>query len=203
MPEDMKTAKGGTEEDMSREDEEKASLETFEITMDKRADLAVSMGVALIGAFVLIATRGIRAGSIPDPITSRGMPNVVGVFLIIVGIVLAARQLLTWSELPGHLVPEEGQADEKGYPASWVRAISIILLSVVWNWLLRPLGFLIITPLYLLAALWCMNVRSWRKLIGFSIIFTVTTWGIFGPLLGVRFPLGPLDHLARSLGLIA
>ena len=76
------------------------------------------MVIVLLGVFMLIAARDIRAGSIPDPITSRGLPNIMGVFLIIGGIILAVRQLLNWSELPGHLVPEEGQEDEKGYPAS-------------------------------------------------------------------------------------
>ena len=112
------------------------------------------------------------------------------------------RQFLHWSELPGHLVPEEGQEDEKGYPASWGRAFAIILASVLWEWLLQPLGFLIVMPLYLLVSSWVMGVRSWVKIIGFSAIYTFSTWVMFGPILGIRIPLGPLEPLARSLRLI-
>jgi hypothetical protein len=151
---------------------------------------------------MLIAACDIETGLMPDQITSRGMPDITGVFLIIVGIVLAVRQLLHWSELPGHLVPEEGQEDEKGYPATWVRSFGVILLSVLWAWFLRPLGFLIATPLYLFFSAWVMGERSWGSIIAFSVIFSASIWVIFGPVLGIRFPLGPLNHLALSLGLI-
>ena len=73
---------------------------------------------------------------------------------------------------------------------------------MLWELLLDPLGFLIITPLYLVACSLVMGVRSWRKIIGFSIVYSVASWFGFGSLLGVRLPLGPFDHLARSLGLI-
>jgi len=201
MSEDVKTVKSGTGDNRSREDEEKASREALGITMDKRMDLAVAVGVAIVGALMLIGIRGMRRGTVPDPVTSRGLPILVGVFLAIGGIVQAVRQLLTWRVLPGHLVPEEGQEDEKGYPASWVRAISIILLSWIWGVFLIPLGILIITPLCLVAGSLLMGEREWGKIIAFSIIFSFANWVIFGPLLGIRFPLGPLNHWAVSLGL--
>ena len=202
MSEDGKTARSGTGDNRSREDEEKASREALGITMDKRMDLAVAVGVAIVGALMLIGIRGMRRGTVPDPVTSRGLPILVGAFLAIGGIVQAVRQLLTWRVLPGHLVPEEGQEDERGYPSSAIRAIIIILLSMLWELLLDPLGFLIITPLYLVACSLVMGVRSWRKIIGFSLVYSVASWFGFGSLLGVRLPLGPFDHLARSLGLI-
>ena len=168
--------------------------------MDKRCDLAVSIFTVLLGIFVLIAARKIRTGLVVDPITPRGLPNMMGAILIIGGFILAVQQLLNWSKLPGHLVPEEGQEDEVGYPVSAARAIGIILLSAVWEGLLPRLGYLIITPLYLIACSWVMSVRSWKKVIGFSVIYTVASWVIFGPLLGVRIPLGTFGPLFESLG---
>jgi F0F1-type ATP synthase assembly protein I len=50
--------------------------------------------------------------------------------------------------------------------------ISVILVSFLWGWLLKPLGFLISTPLCLVVALLIMGVRSWVKNIAFSIIFS-------------------------------
>jgi hypothetical protein len=47
-----------------------------------------------------------------------------------------------------------------------------------------------------------MGERSWGSIIAFSVIFAVSIWVIFGPILGIRFPLGPLSHLALSLGLV-
>lgn len=202
MTENAKTAKSGVNEQTNGGDEETASLEKIDITMDKRIDLAVSVGIILFAVFMIIEARNIDLGTYLDPITPRGLPVITGALLIIGGIVQAVRQLWTWRVLPGHLVLEEGQEDEKGHPVSAVRAMIIILLSILWELLLYPLGFLIITPVYLVACSLVMGVRSWRKIIGFSIILTVGLWYGFGPLMGVRMPLGPLENLVRSLGLI-
>jgi hypothetical protein len=202
MAEDVKTANSGTNESTTPDEKEKAPWEKLAITMDKRADLAVSLVTVSVGAFLLIASRDIRPGSVTDPVTSRGIPEILGLFLVIGGMVRVITRLLSWSQLPGHLVPEEGQEDEQGYPASWARAIGVIFVSLLWGWLLKPLGFLFITPVYLSVTLWIMGVRSWVKIAAFTIIYTVTAWVIFGPLLGSRIPLGPLTALARSLGLI-
>jgi hypothetical protein len=203
MTEETKTAIDSTNENVYREEESKTFLEELEITMDKRIDSAVAAAIVLLGLFLLIATRYIREGSMPDPLTARGLPYVTGLFLVIGGIIQVVRQVLTWSEIPGNMVPEEGQADEKGYPASWVPCFSIIALSFMWEWLLKPLGFLIVTPLYIFISSLIMGEREWLKIIAFSIIFSLANWIIFGPLLGIRFPLGPLNHLALSLGLVS
>ena len=198
MNEDVRFARNGANESAGLEQEENDSQQDLEITMDKRCDLALAVGTGLLGVFILVASRNIRAGLLHDPITSRGLPIMTGILLIIGGIALTVRELLTWSVLPGHLVPEEGQTDEKGYPASWVRAFGIILASFLWQWLLKPLGFLIDTPFYLLASSWIMGVKSWVRIISFSILFTVLVWAIFHPLLYIRLPLGPLEDWAGS-----
>ena len=202
MTEDAKVAKGSTNENTSGKEDERAFLETLSITMDKRIDLALDVAIVLLGGFILVASRDVRLGLTPDPITSRGMPEIVGAFLVIAGIVLGAMRLRTWSALPGHLVLEEGKGDEEGHPASWVRAFGIILAAWLSVWLLKPLGFLIVTPLFLFAFLLIMGVRSWGKRIAFPTIYTLATWYIFSQLLKIILPLGPFAPLARSLGLM-
>jgi hypothetical protein len=200
--EDTDTETSGTIENPTQGDEKKAPPRMMPITMDKRGELVGPLAAFLLGVFMLIETRTFRRGMIPDMITSKGLPNITAILLIIGGVVQAFRQFRSWLEIPGNFVPEEGQEDEKGYPASAVRAISIMLLSFLWAWLLRPLGFLISTPLCLLIASWIMHVRSWPKVIAFSMIFSVANWYVFGPVLGIRLPLGPLEDFALSLGLI-
>ena len=189
-------------ENTVQRDEKKPSPRMMPITMDKRGELVGPVAAVLLGMLMLIETRTFRKGMIPDMITSKGLPNITAILLIIGGVIQAFRQIRTWPTIPGPFLPEEGQEDEKEYPASAVRAVSVILVSFLWGWLLKPLGFLISTPLCLSAALLIMGVRSWVKIIAFSIIFSFANWYIFGPLLGIRFPLGPLEDLALSLGLI-
>jgi len=201
MPEITQTAKGSTNEVTSREDEGKPSLEKLEITMDKRVDLAVALGIVLVGALVLIMARNIRAGSIPDPIGSRGLANITGSFLIIFGIALAVLRLISWSALPGNLVPNDGQLDEEGYPASTLRYFATALSALLWVWLMKPLGFIIVTPLFMLALILLMGTRSKIKLIFFPTLFSLVLWYAFSQPLHVILPLGPLTLIARSLGL--
>jgi hypothetical protein len=201
MAKDTQVTQGGVHEEATLEGEEKPSLETLNITMDKRIDLALTIVFILMGVFMIKEARGFRSGKQPDWFTSRGFPILAGGLLILEGVALAAIRLITWSKLPGNCVPEEGQEDEKGYPVSWVRCMLVILLSFMWEWFLIPLGLLIVTPLYLILCLWVMGERSWVILIVFSIIFTLANWITFGPLLGIRFPLGPLTNFLYSLGL--
>jgi putative tricarboxylic transport membrane protein len=195
MAEDAKAAGSGT-------DEERAPRIKVSMTMDKRIELAVSVVIILLGVFIVTQARGFRTGLVQDPISPRGLPMMLGAFLILGGSIVGAVRLATWSALPGHFVPAEGRQDEEGHPASGVRALSIAAAGMIWLWLLDPLGYLIITPLYLVLILLFLKVRSWKMLIGFSVIYTVASWVIFGPVLGIRFPLGPLEPLALSLGLI-
>jgi hypothetical protein len=182
-------------------EKENNPLEKLSITMDKRIDLAVSLGVALLGAFIVIEARDIRLGMVPDPITSRGMVNITGIFLIILGLFLAIARLVNWSALPGNLIPAEGQPDEEGHPASSLRYFGIALAGLLWVWLIKSLGFLIVMPLVLFAILLLMNVRSRMKLVAFPVIFTLLTWYMFSQLLSIIIPLGPFTSFARSLGL--
>jgi hypothetical protein len=151
MTKDAKTEKTNVSEDISPDDEVRITPEKLGITMDKRVNMAVAAVVAIIGGGILATARNIRRGAIRDPLTEKGLPDAVGIFLLIAGIVLIVNQLRTWSVLPGHFTVEEGKKDEEGYPASCVRAFSIVAASMLWVWLLNPLGYLIATLLFMAA----------------------------------------------------
>jgi hypothetical protein len=173
------------------------------IAMDKRIDTAVAAVVVFIGAYICYTATSFRIGNFPDPITPRGLPYFLGGFLIVVGLLLIARRIITWSALPGVLVVSEGTDDEPGHPASFIRAAAIVVLTFLWLWLLRPVGYLIISPIILAAMLWVMNVRSKAVLVLFPLGFSLFIWLIFGVIFHIHIPLGPLTALARSWGLVA
>jgi hypothetical protein len=104
--------------------------------------------------------------------------------------------------IPGNYTMTEGHEDEPGHPASAVRAFTIFGLCVLWAVLLKPVGFLLVTPPVLAAILWMMDVREPKKLAAFSLLFTLGLWLVFSEILGLVFPYGPLTALARSWGLI-
>jgi len=117
-------------------------------------------------------------------------------------VVTAVRQVLTWNRFPGSYTLTAGSPDEPGQPASALRAFGMVALALCFVLLLRPLGFLIVTPAIIFAMLLVMNVRTPGKLIAFPVGFTATIWIAFSQLLGIVLPLGPLTAMARSWGLV-
>lgn len=176
--------------------------EPIRIAMDKRVDLLLALGLAGLGIFICYVASGFRVGVFPDPITPRGLPYITGGFMILAGIVLVIRRILTWSALPGVLVVSEGTDDEPDHPASAWRAAGIMALTFLWVWQLRSVGYLLLSPIVLFGMLWLMNVRSKLALILFPLGFSLIVWIIFSVLLKIIIPLGPLMPLARRWGLV-
>jgi hypothetical protein len=75
MVQDMQTVKRAKSEETirTRKGEEKVSPAKLSLTTDKRIDLAIAVGVALVGLFILVGARNIGRGMIDDPLTSRGL----------------------------------------------------------------------------------------------------------------------------------
>lgn len=181
-------------------DEEQS--DPIKIEMDKRVDLVLSLFWVAFGIMTVVIATGFRVGGFPDPVTARGLPYFTGSYLVIAGIVLAARRIMTWSQIPGRYAVSEGREDEPGYPASWVRSFSVAALIALWAYSLKYAGFLVATPVMMFAMLWLMEVRSRVKLILFPLLFSFFSWLIFSQVLGVILPLGFLSPWARRWGLI-
>lgn len=170
--------------------------------MDKRIDLVLSLLWVAFGVMTVYIASGFRVGGFPDPVTARGLPYFTGSYLVIAGLVLAARRIMTWSQIPGRYAVSEGREDEPGYPSSWLRSFAIAALAALWAYSLRYVGFLLATPVLIFATLWLMEVRSPAKLILFPLVFAFLSWAIFSQVLGVILPMGFLSPWARSWGLI-
>jgi hypothetical protein len=183
-------------------DTEPATIPSLPITMDKRVDLALAVAVAVLGASSIWIATGFRIGNYPDPLTARGVPYILGGFMVVGGLVMAGRRLAGWRQLPGTRVVSEGAEDEPGHPAHSWRAAAVMASSFFWAALLHPAGYLIVTPLALVGMMLAMDVRSLKRLIAFPAGFTLITWTIFSQALNVALPLGPLAPLARKLGLM-
>ena len=171
------------------------------LTLDKRIDLAINVVIILYGIFLIVEARDIPEGMLPDPITSKGMPYLTGVFLIIGGIILGALRLASWSALPGNLVLGEGHEDEEGLPSSWTRVFGIVIVTFLAMALMPYLGYLIAIPIFMIMAVWLMGARTWALVVWFPLIYTIVTWYIFSQPLQFVIPLGFLAPIFRAHGL--
>ena len=168
--------------------EELAGAQGF---VDKRLDLAVTCGVVSIGVFLVWGSFQFRQGLVQqEVISATGLPRFLGIFLIVAGGLLLLRRIRDWNH-SARLVPSEGgDADEPGYPSTFVRPFLFIVVGVLWIFTLEFLGYVIATPLAGLALLLLAEVREWAKLIGIPLGFVVVTWLLFDRLIGITLPPG-------------
>ena len=170
--------------------------------MDARRDLVVSLAVACLGLAILVMTGSIRMGIARDVVGPRAVPYAIGGFLLVAGIVLAARRARRMNPGGGFAVPGEGAPDEQGHPASAWRVGIIMALSAAYAALLVPLGYLIVTPAFVVLAFLAMGERRWGFMAALAAVWTVVTYVVFAQVLSVRMPVGPFAPLFRDLGLI-
>jgi len=166
-------------------------------------ETAIAGGFVGVGAALILLAGSIRPGSIPDPITSAGMPRLAGILLVAFGGVMFVRFLSHWLRHPDSpRVPSEGDNDEPGHPSSFLRPLSAAIAGVLWTWSVSRIGYFLATPLLILAVLRVMDVRSRGKLISVPIGFTAIIWILFAQVLGIGFPLGFMDTPLREIGFI-
>jgi putative tricarboxylic transport membrane protein len=170
--------------------------------MDRRIDIAISIVFILFGIFVILEARTIKTPLFTDPIGPRAFFYGCGVIFILGGLVNVAQRVHGWRLYSSHIVPAEGVTDEPGHPSSFRRAALLALVSLVYVLTLNPVGYLIGTPLYILAGLWILEQRNWWLNIVVGLVFTIFFYIVFAKGLGVWLPVGPFTQIFRDLGWI-
>ncbi len=72
----------------------------------------------------------------------------------------------------------------------------ILILGGCWVYfmVMREIGFLIITPIFLLLFMYTLGLKSWRKCIAGAVVTTAIVYVIFS-LLGLKLPAGILSDI--------
>ena len=172
------------------------------MTMNRRIDLVGSLLIAALGVGVLA-----YGWTYPQPriqydlFGPMGVPMVLGAGLLIGGIAQSLRTVALLRTFGPHGAPE-GTEDEPGFPASGSRGLAFLAGSFVYIAALEPLGYLIATPITLGVALYALHFRTWWKLGLAAVGFTLVGFAVFSSLLSVPVPVGILNDLLVSLGLI-
>jgi putative tricarboxylic transport membrane protein len=170
--------------------------------MDRRIDMAVALGFVLAGLLVIWQATLIKQGVMRDPVGPRAAFYLCGGIMALGGLWVALRNGLALRVGAGILGEAEGTEDTPGHPARFARAAALAGLCFGYALLFNPLGYLIATPLFLLAALRLMGQRQWGWNLLIAVVFTLLAYLVFAKVLGVRMPHGPLTDLFRQLGWI-
>ena len=172
------------------------------MSMDRRADLVGSITMAVLGIGVILYGLGYPPPRNQyDLFGPMGVPMIIGLGLVVGGLFQSVRTWQLLREFGSKAFPE-GSEDEPGHPASSHRAVAFMAGSMVYLFSLPYLGYLVATPVAIAAGLWSLNFRNPVKLVVTAVGFTVVGFALFNNLLSVPVPVGVLNDLLVSLGLI-
>lgn len=150
----------------------------------RKGDIVAGCAVALLGAAVILAASGIR-GDVEERLPPRTLPYVVGFLTLAGGAALAVK---SWRF--------RGQDPEIPWPGreGAVRIAVNLLLLALFTALLDPLGMPVASGLYVASAIWYMDRKRVLAAVLTGTASAVVVYLLFIRLLGLPFPLGPLER---------
>jgi hypothetical protein len=160
--------------------------------VDSRKDLAFALFVIALGITVVSLAYSWPEPLIRDAVGPRAFPYGLGTLFILGGAFIAVQRVRNMNSAGGFQVPGEGNEDEPGYPASGVRAMTMIGLCALYTFLLNPVGFLVVTPPFTALALMLMGERKPVLVTVTSLSFTIVTYVLIDRVLAGRLPDGIL-----------
>ena len=150
---------------------------------------ALGWGVLTLCAFIL--SFGFDRPLPHYPPGAALWPHIVQFGMAIAAIVLLVSRFLPptardeASVTPEYL--EEAPEDLAG--VTW-RTIAVFVVPLVWAYAMHQLGFLLVTPFFLLLFTWLMGVTSWRTLLAFGFGFHLLLVFTFYKLIYTPLPMG-------------
>lgn len=151
-------------------------------------DLIFSFSGMIAGIVVIVSATGIRipSGS-TNVIDSRAFPYAVGAMLIVASLAVVI----------GTLRGKRGQAEEgedvdENASTDWVTVAVLAILFTVFGILIQPLGWPVAVLILFGGTAWKLGAKRWWMALIVGLIVGLITQLIFGTMLGISLPAGPL-----------
>jgi putative tricarboxylic transport membrane protein len=143
--------------------------------------------------FVSVGAAGlVTAGSIPIPLSETGIgprafPYIVCGILVLVGSGIVAQVLR------GKVgQAEEGEDLDASARTDWVALAKLVGFVILHIFLIEPAGWPVAAAVLFSGAAWSLEARPLWKTVMISVILALVLQYVFGGLLGVSLPPGPL-----------
>jgi putative tricarboxylic transport membrane protein len=153
----------------------------------KREDWIFGSISLVLGIAVLLYSRTFDVVTSMDPSGPAAMPRIVAWLMVFIGAIHVAGAYRIVRKNP---VPEQKQ--KKG------RVLPVVLLCAacgVYYLLLDAVGYLLMTPLLIIAIMTSVGERNVKRILGASIGMSVVLFCVFQYLLKVNMPMGILTGL--------
>ena len=153
------------------------------------ADLAVAVGITLVGLLLLLGTLKIPFG-INAVVGPRVFPMIVSVGTLALGALLTVNALRGDRAEPG--LEEDTDPDA---PINHVNPVIIMVGFLIGAFLLQPLGFVIGTAIMYFAVAYAFGERRLGLMLGVALLVALVTYVLFTRGLGLTLPPGVLQGI--------
>ena len=156
-------------------------------------DLSLGVIVLLFSGFYISQAAQIPASALGDTVGAGGVPLILGWIMAGTGMLLIVHDL--WRRRAGPYVPAPVSAAFQQPRRLVMVAGGVVLITTIYLFLLRFLGYIPATALFLAAlfAYQCVPLTGRAALV--SLGGAVALWLLFDAFLGIHLPAGPLARL--------
>jgi hypothetical protein len=158
---------------------------------NRQRDRLLAVGAAVFAASYIAAARGIEDSMLSDAVGAGGVPQGVGIAMLVAAVALFAR---TFIATPKKAAKADDEAPEDEAALPWTRVLlrtsGLVLILVIYGLLLPRLGYPLTVSLLVLASGWLAGAALRWPLLLFAAASGPALWAMFDWALQVRMPVG-------------
>jgi putative tricarboxylic transport membrane protein len=159
-----------------------------------RREIAIAVFLAVFGGAVIALSGNIEAGVYTDPLGPRVFPYALGVGITLCGLLVGVGAFFHWQPGQAGILSDPGGAEEvERGPFSSTRLVGAVAATAIYVAAFEPVGYLIATPLYVVAILFIHGGTPWRTLIVAPVVITTVLYIMFRFALRIPVPAGVLE----------
>jgi putative tricarboxylic transport membrane protein len=161
-----------------------------------RREIAVAVFLSLFGGIVIGLSGQIQSGVHTDPLGPSVFPSALGAGIMLCGLLLGVGAVFRWQPKQAGIFSEGGAEEEVEMgPFSPARLLAAVVATALYVAAFEPAGYLIATPLYVVAILLIHGGAPWRTLIAAPVVITAVLYVTFRFALRIPVPGGLLERL--------
>ncbi|TQO18934.1 putative tricarboxylic transport membrane protein [Rhodoglobus vestalii] len=142
---------------------------------------------ALVGIYVIVAANFIRIPISSNTLGPRSFPYLVGFIMI-----AAAASVLVQVFRGNRGQADEGEDIDTSVPTDWTTVLKLVALFAAHAFLIGVIGWPLAAAVLFFGAAWSLGAKKlhWAALVALALAFAI--FFLFGTLLGLSLPAGPL-----------
>jgi len=163
----------------------------------KKSNIIIGILLLALSIFYYLSTRGLPPPSKTENLGSAFFPHLLAIVLALLSLMLIFNAFLFRSpsdqEEEKSAIAGGERLEEDSFTAegiSYKFLLGTIGASILYVILLPVIGYVIVTPIFLIGMIRLLGKKQWLHNIAISILLTVSLYLLFGKMLGVALPPG-------------